>query len=396
MATILVINSGSSSLKYQLIRLTADSGERLAKGLIERIGESAANISHSGGDNNYQKSVAIADFSAAMREMEQAFAATGMPLAELNLTAVGHRVVQGGSRFTEPTVITPEVVQEITALSPLAPLHNPGHVAAITAALEIFKVPHIAVFDTAFHQTMPAAAYTYAIAADVAKEQQIRRYGFHGTSHQYVSRAAAEFLQRPLPDLRQIILHLGNGASACAVAGGVSINTSMGLTPLEGLVMGTRSGDVDPSIIFYLQRQAGMSAEAVDELLNKRSGVFGISGSADMRDVAERAAAGDAAAELALQIYAKRVRHYIGAYTIDLGGLDTLVFTAGVGENNAPARAAICAGLEPFGIVLDPELNALPNTGPRIISTAASRVQILVVPTNEELEIARLTQKALG
>lgn len=396
MATILVINSGSSSLKYQLIRLTADSGERLAKGLIERIGESAANISHSGGDNNYQKSVAIADFSAAMREMEQAFAATGMPLAELNLTAVGHRVVQGGSRFTEPTVITPEVVQEITALSPLAPLHNPGHVAAITAALEIFKVPHIAVFDTAFHQTMPAAAYTYAIAADVAEEQQIRRYGFHGTSHQYVSRAAAEFLQRPLSDLRQIILHLGNGASACAVAGGVSINTSMGLTPLEGLVMGTRSGDVDPSIIFYLQRQAGMSAEAVDELLNKRSGVFGISGSADMRDVTERAAAGDAAAELALQIYAKRVRHYIGAYTIDLGGLDTLVFTAGVGENNAPARAAICAGLEPFGIVLDPELNALPNTGPRIISTAASRVQILVVPTNEELEIARLTQKALG
>lgn len=392
MKTILVINSGSSSLKYQLITLTAGgTGTRLAHGLIERIGDPGANIRHKAGELGYQAARLIPDHASAFAVMVEAFAATDMPIETLGLTAVGHRVVQGGSQFIEPTVITDEVVRQIAHLSPLAPLHNPGHLAAIKAARQLFQVPHVAVFDTAFHQTMPPAAYTYALNKQIAQTHQIRRYGFHGTSHQYVSRAAAEFLGKDLKQLQQIVLHLGNGASACAISGGKSINTSMGLTPLAGLVMGSRSGDVDPSILFYLARVAEMNIDELDQLLNKKSGLLGLTGSGDMRDVVARAATQDPDAQLALAVYVQRARQYVGAYATDLGRLDVLTFTAGVGENNAQVRAEICAGLEILGVRLDPALNTQANSGIRRVSAANSTVEVLVVPTDEELEIARLT-----
>lgn len=421
MTTILVLNSGSSSLKYQLISLSvtdvatsmsagtskhtgtntmtdrgAITGTRLARGLIERIGTPEANISHTAGDKTHSETAPVLDFADAFRLMERACNATGLFFNKLKLAAVGHRVVQGGSKFVAPTVIDDKVLATIDELSSLAPLHNPGALAAIRAARDIFPVPHIAVFDTAFHQSLPETAYTYAIDSSLSREYHIRRYGFHGTSHQFVSRAAAEFLQAPLAELNQIVLHLGNGASACAVKGGKSVNTSMGLTPLEGLVMGSRAGDIDPSLIFYLHRVAGLSLAEIDTLLNKNSGLLGLCGSGDMRDVVLRASAGDSAAQLALEVYAARVRHYVGAYVTDLGRLDALVFTAGVGENSAPARQAICRGLEVLGVELDAELNNLPNTGARVISSAASQVKVLVVPTDEELEIARLVYKTLN
>ncbi|WP_167143581.1 acetate/propionate family kinase [Canibacter zhoujuaniae] len=388
MSTVLVVNSGSSSLKYQLIDATTET--RIASGLIERIGEPTASLNHRAGAQTYNSTLPIADHEQAFAAMSEAFDATGAPLGDLELTVVGHRVVQGGAEFIAPTLIDDRVAARILALAPLAPLHNPGQHAGIQAARALFpNTPHVAVFDTAFHQSMPQDAYSYAIDAEISEKYSVRRYGFHGTSHQFVSQAAADFLKRPLADLNQIVLHLGNGASVCAVKGGKSVNTSMGMTPLEGLVMGSRSGDLDPSIIFYLNRVAGFSVDEIDNILNKRSGLLGMTGDADMRDVTRRAAAGDEAANLALNVYARRVRKYIGAYMLDLGRLDTLVFTAGVGENASLPRELICAGLENFGLKLDPELNAAPNTGARRISAADSQVEILVIPTDEELAIAR-------
>jgi len=274
----------------------------------------------------------------------------------------------------------------------LAPLHNPANLAGIVAAERAFPdVPHVAVFDTAFHQTMPPAAYTYAIDRELAEKHRIRRYGFHGTSHRFVSRAAAEFLGRPVEELRMIVLHLGNGASACAVSGGRSVDTSMGMTPLEGLVMGTRSGDLDPAVLLHLQRRAGLDVDEVDDLLNKRSGILGLGGHGDMRDLESAAESGDADAELTLEVYAHRIRAYVGAYAAQLGRVDAIVFTAGVGENSALVRARSLAGLEGFGVEVDPARNGERVGGARRISTDASRTAVLVIPTNEELEIARQT-----
>ncbi len=288
--------------------------------------------------------------------------------------------------------MTERVKRDIEELEVLAPLHNPANLAGIVAAERAFPdVPHVAVFDTAFHQTLPPAAYTYAIDRELAAKHRVRRYGFHGTSHRFVSRAAAEFLGRPVEDLRMIVLHLGNGASACAVSGGRSVETSMGMTPLEGLVMGTRSGDIDPAVLLHLQRVAGLDTDATDTLLNSRSGILGLGGHADMRDLVEASEAGDEAATLALEVYAHRIRSYVGAYAAQLGRVDAIVFTAGVGENAPIVREWSLAGLEGFGVELDPERNRERGSGPRRISTDASKVAVLVVPTNEELEIARQT-----
>ena len=370
--SVFVLNAGSSSLKYQLV--DPDSGDVHASGTVERIGEDGG----------------VPDHEAAVR---QALAdIEGLP----SPVAVGHRVVHGGSRFDAATVVTPEVEQAIDDLSALAPLHTPANLQGIRAAEAVLDVPQVAVFDTAFHRTIPTAAATYAIPADLAREHQVRRYGFHGTSHQYVSRAAAAFLDIPLEDSRIIVLHLGNGASACAVRGGRSVDTSMGMTPLEGLVMGTRSGDIDPAAIFHLHRQAGLGFDEIEQLLNRSSGLKGLTGKGDMRDVQAAAADGDEVAEGALAVYRHRLRHYIGAYFAELGGLDALVFTAGVGENNTLLRRCTLDPLRHLGLHVDPDRNEVASKQPRRISTDDSPAAVLVIPTNEELEIARQTAAVLA
>ncbi|MWC00115.1 acetate/propionate family kinase [Agromyces seonyuensis] len=399
MSIVLVVNSGSSSLKYQLI--DPETGT-LASGLVERIGTDGGRLEHqvpdaSGGTASFEADVDAPDHGAAFDAMFAAFGEHGPSLAEHPPVAVGHRVVQGGARFVEPTIVTKLVKINIDELSTLAPLHNPANLAGIEAAERKFPdVPHVAVFDTAFHQTLPPAAYTYAIDRALAEKHRIRRYGFHGTSHRYVSRAAAEYLGRPLEELKTIVLHLGNGASVCAVDGGRSVETSMGMTPLEGLVMGTRSGDIDPAVLLHLQRRVHLSPNDVDRVLNRESGILGLSGHADMRDLVAAVEAGDETAQIAFDVYAHRIRGYVGAYAAQLGRVDAIVFTAGVGENSAPVRAAALAGLEGFGVVLDAEANAVRSREPRTISTADSRVSVLVVPTDEELEIARQTLEAVG
>ncbi|WP_375430847.1 acetate kinase [uncultured Friedmanniella sp.] len=373
-APVLVLNAGSSSLKYQLV--VPGTTEVAAKGTIERIGEDGSGI---------------ADHSAAVRQMTEQLGAAGIDLATAGVRAVGHRVVHGGPDFSDPVVVTDAVVEQIRDLSPLAPLHNPGAVAGIEAARAELAVPHVAVFDTAFFAGLPAAAATYAIPRELAAQYRIRRYGMHGTSHRYVSTAVAALVGRPLAELSQIVLHLGNGASASAVQGGRAIETSMGLTPLQGLVMGTRSGDVDPGLHPYLAREAGLSIDEIDSALNKQSGLKGLSGVNDFRALQELRQAGDADAELAFGVYVHRLKHYVGAYLAQLGRLDVLTFTAGVGENNAELRAAVVAGLDGLGLSVDPDRNAAPGGGARVISPDGSRVTVAVVPTNEELEIARQT-----
>ncbi|HEY8589492.1 MAG TPA: acetate kinase [Naasia sp.] len=388
MTAVLVINSGSSSLKYQL--LDADTEQVLAKGLIERIGQPTGAMTHGFGDREEASEPPTPDHDAAFRAMTVAFAEHGPSLADAGLVAVGHRVVHGGARFFAPTVLTEQAERDIDELAEYAPLHNPANLAGIRAARAAFPdVPQVAVFDTAFHQTMPREAYTYAIDSAVAERYRIRRYGFHGTSHKYVSVKAAAFLGMPLEESRVIVLHLGNGASACAVRGGRSIDTSMGFTPLQGLVMGTRSGDLDPAVVFQLARFGGLDLDQLDELLNKRSGLLGLAGTADLRDVTAKADAGDEAAQTAIDVYCHRIRHYVGAYLAQLGGADAIVFTAGVGENAAGIRARSLAGLEGLGIAVDPERNASRERGERSISREGTAIPVLVIPTNEELEIAR-------
>ena len=303
---------------------------------------------------------------------------------------VGHRVVHGGDRFSEPVVIDDQVERTIEELVPLAPLHNPANLEGIRTARRVFPdVPHVAVFDTAFHATLPPHAYAYALDRDIAKTYGIRRYGFHGTSHAYVSREAARLIGRPVEDCRVIVLHLGNGASAAAVRNGRSVETSMGLTPLEGLVMGTRTGDIDAGVVFHLRRQAGLSVGELDDLFNRKSGMLGLASANDMREVHRLADAGDDDAALALEVYCHRLRKYVGAYFAVLGGADAVAFTAGVGENDARVRAAALAGLDALGISVDPARNESSSRAARIISPDGSPVAVLVVPTNEELEIAR-------
>ncbi|HEX6683910.1 MAG TPA: acetate kinase, partial [Candidatus Limnocylindrales bacterium] len=318
------------------------------------------------------------------------------------LDAVGHRMVHGGLRFTEPTLLDDEAVEAITELIPLAPLHNPSNLAGVRQARRLLpEVPQVAVFDTAFHRTIPPANATYAIDAKLAEEHGVTRYGFHGTSHAYVSRQTAALLGRSPHDVNVITLHLGNGASACAVAGGRSIATSMGLTPLEGLVMGTRSGDIDPAIAFHLHREAGMGFDELDELFNMRSGLRGLCGDNDMREVIRRREAGDAAATLAFDVYCARIKSYVGAYYALLGTLDAVTFTAGVGENAAVVRAAALGGLDRLGISIDPSRNESPGRGPRLISPEpeperSGVVAVCVVPTDEELEIATQAERLLA
>ena len=388
MSLVLVINSGSSSLKYQLIELV---GERtLASGMIDRIGETSSVAKHTTADENHEKELRVADHTEALAVVTKAFDEWGPSLTTSPPAVIGHRVVHGGNEFAEATVITDEVIARIDELSALAPLHNPANLAGIRAGATTFPgVPQVAVFDTAFHQSLGPDAYTYAIDAELAKKHGVRRYGFHGTSHKFVSEQAAEFLGRPLESLKTIVLHLGNGASVAAIDGGKSIDTSMGLTPLEGLVMGTRSGDLDPAVLLHLHRVAGLDFDQLDVLLNRKSGLLGLTGSGDMRDVQAAAAKGDEAAESALAVWRHRIRHYIGAYIAQLGGLDALVFTAGVGENNALLRRRALAGLEFLGIEVDDNRNELHSREARAISPVGSRVAVLVIPTNEELEIAR-------
>lgn len=397
MTAVLVVNSGSSSFKYQLIEM--DTETTLAAGLVERIGESIGESTHTvmdadapGGSVRTVRELPIPDHTAGFAVMLEAFDAHGPSLTEHAPVAVGHRVVHGGARFHEPTRVTKQVERDIDDLSALAPLHNPGALQGITAAEDAFpSVPHVAIFDTAFHQTLPPEAFTYAINADLAERFRVRRYGFHGTSHRFVAHAGAEFVSRPVEELNQIVLHIGNGASVCAVRGGHSVETSMGMTPLEGLVMGTRSGDIDPGALFHLHRKAGLGIDELDELLNRGSGLLGLTGRGDMRDVIRAASAGDGPAELALGVYLHRLKGYVGNYYAQLGRVDVITFTAGVGENTALVRAGALAGLEALGIRIDPERNASPSREPRRISTDDSAVAVLVIPTNEELEIARQT-----
>lgn len=386
--TVLVINSGSSSMKYQLIDVAAGAAQ--ASGIIERIGDTGGRAALTIDGTTREHSADIPDHEAALRLMQELFAEFGHRLHADELTAVGHRVVHGGSVFGDPVIVDAGVLQQIKDLSVLAPLHNPANAAGIEqAALAFPGVPQVAVFDTAFFRTLPPAAYTYAIDRKVADQHQVRRFGFHGTSHQYVSEQVAAFLGRELPEFDQIVLHLGNGASASAIRGGVAVETSMGLTPLEGLVMGTRSGDVDPGALLHLMRVASLDVDAVDALLNRKSGLLGLSGVNDFRDLATLIEAGDADASNALDVYCHRIRKYIGAYLAVLGGADVLTFTAGVGENAADVRWRICDGLNGLGIRLDPDLNAIRSGQARVISADGSPMTVLVVPTNEELAIAR-------
>jgi acetate kinase len=371
--SVFVLNTGSSSVKYRVV--DPHSGAVSAEGMVDRIGEAGSDA---------------ADHRAAIDGI----------LAGLDRTAidaVGHRIVHGGTRFVRATVIDDAVEVGIEQLAPLAPLHNPPGLLGIRAARAALPgVPQVAVFDTAFHAQLPEAARSYAMDADLAEQYGIRRYGFHGTSYRIVSARAAEFLGRPLEQLRLIVLHLGNGASAAAIAGGRSIDTSMGLTPLEGLVMGTRSGDLDPAVLLYLQRNAGMTVDQLDDLLNRRSGLLGLAGRSDMREVIAAADRGDPAAALAFQVYAHRLRHYIGAYLAVLGGADALVFTAGVGENSAAVRTAALEGLSGLGLELDAAANASTGRGARRISPPGARTEVLVIPTDEELQIARETAAVLA
>jgi len=366
---ILVLNSGSSTVKYRLVDPADPAAGR--GGVVERIGEPGG----------------VPDHTAAVQEILDGLSGAPEPIV-----AVGHRVVHGGATFVQPTVLDDAAVAAVRELTPLAPLHNPGALAGIEAARRVLaSVPHVAVFDTAFHAGLPPAAATYALDASLAAEHGIRRYGFHGISHEYVAGRAAHLLGRPLAELNLVVLHLGNGASACAVAGGRSVETSMGMTPLEGLVMGTRSGDLDPAIPGFLRR-TGMADADVEDLLQHRSGLAGLCGVNDMRAVLARRADGDPAATLALDVYCHRIRKYVGAYHAVLGRLDAVVFTAGIGEHAPPVRALSLAGLSAFGIAVDPDRNE-GGSGERLISADGARVAVCVVPTNEELAIARAVRE---
>ncbi|OBK93526.1 acetate kinase [Mycobacterium asiaticum] len=369
---VLVINSGSSSLKFQLV--DPDSGASRFSGSVEQIGEPSSDV---------------ADHDAALRRAFDLLAEDGIDLKHCGLVAVGHRVVHGGKRFHRPTRLDDEVIAELEKLSPLAPLHNPPALQGIEVARKLLpEVPHIAVFDTAFFHHLPPAAATYAIERELAEKWDIRRYGFHGTSHEYVSQQAAEFLGKPLEIVNQIVLHLGNGASASAIVGGRPVETSMGLTPLEGLVMGTRSGDIDPGVYSYLWRTAKMDVDEIESMLNKKSGVQGLAGERDFRRLRSMIESGDAAAKLAYDVFIHRLRKYIGAYLAVLGHTDVVSFTAGIGQHAATVRRDALAGLVELGIELDEERNGT-GSGTRRISTDDSRIAVLVVPTDEELAIAR-------
>ena len=390
---ILLLNCGSSSIKYQVI--DADGEDVMASGLIQRIGEESGSLDHKLPGETIHVDRGFPNHDRALTYLVKVFEAHGPDLAEIK--AVGHRTVHGGSKFAGTTVIDDAMIDTLRELSPLAPLHNPPGIAGIEAARRALPdITHVAIFDTAFFSTLPAEAYTYAIPAELAAEHGIRKYGFHGTSHSYVSRKAAEVLGRPYEELNQIVCHLGNGASVSAVRGGVAVEASMGLTPLAGLVMGTRSGDVDPGLHAFLGRELGMSLDQVDTLLNKKSSMLGLAGVTDFRDLFELIGEGDEQAELALDVYCHRLLGYVGAFLAVLGRVDALSFTAGVGENNPIVRAKVVNRLEQLGFWLDEEANSVRSPEPRVVSREGSPVAVLVVPTNEELAMARETIAAIS
>lgn len=395
---ILVINCGSSSLKYQLI--DSDTENVLAKGLCERIGIEGSCLTHQGGGKEKVKmekdmpehTTAVQMVIEALTDKEHGVIAS---LDEIG--AVGHRIVHGGEKFAGSVIITKEVVQAIEECSDLAPLHNPANLIGIRSCEKIMpNVRQVAVFDTAFHQTMPKKAYLYGLPYEYYEKYKVRRYGFHGTSHDFVSARAAQILGKDRKDLRIIVCHLGNGASVSAVKYGESVDTSMGLTPLEGLIMGTRCGDLDPAVVGFIGEKENLSYQEMSDVMNKKSGMLGMSGiSSDFRDLGEAAKSGDERAKMALETYAYRVAKYIGAYTAAMGGVDVIAFTAGVGENNAAVRELIGGYLEFLGTEIDAEKNSLRGEEV-ILSTKDSRVCVMVVPTNEELAIARETLRLVG
>lgn len=389
---ILVINCGSSSLKYQLIN--SDVEEVLAMGLCERIGIDGRITYQPEGGQKEKRDVAMPTHTEAIKLVLDALTneSTGVIKSLDEVNAVGHRVVHGGEKFTASCLINEESIKGIEECNDLAPLHNPANLIGIRACQELMPgVPMVCVFDTAFHQTMPDTSYLYGLPYEYYEKYKVRRYGFHGTSHSFVSKRTAEILEKPYESLKTIVCHLGNGASLCAVKNGISFDTTMGLTPLEGLVMGTRSGDIDPAIMEFIAKKENLDIEGVMDVLNKKSGMLGISQlSSDSRDLEDAAEAGNEKAQRAMDIFNYRVIKYIGAYAAAMDGVDAIVFTAGIGENNVDMRRDVCKNLTYLGIQIDEELNKVRGVE-RIISTPDSKVKVLIVPTNEELAIARET-----
>ena len=399
---ILVLNSGSSSIKYKLIDMQGEVC--LADGLVQRIGESTSSIdhrNHTAGPSPASARIkqTVADHTQGIQMVVAMLTAadTGVIDTPEKIAAIGHRVVHGGELFRASRPIDDAVIDGIEACIPLAPLHNPGCLAGIRTAMAFFPTTRqVAVFDTAFHQSIPPHAFHYAIPYGLYEDLGIRRYGFHGTSHHYVSKEAARFLGKPLDQTNLISLHLGNGASITAVANGCSVDTSMGMTPLAGVIMGTRSGDIDPAIIDFIATQKKLPLKAIMDILTRQSGLKGVCGLNDLRDIHKRCAEGDKRALLALEMLIYRYKHYVGAYMAVLGRVDAIVFTAGIGENDAGVRYGVCKGLENLGISIDKDINAEWNGAAGAISTAGSPVKILVIPTDEELEIARQTAAVIS
>ena len=388
----LVINTGSSSIKYQLFKMP--EGEVISSGLIEQIGEDKGHIKHkrytSGREDVHEEHAPILHHQAGMNKLAELLTNEkyGVIKNTSEIELVGHRVVHGGEEFASTTILTNEVIKTVERLSDLAPLHNPPNLIGIRMAQKVFTdAKQVGVFDTAFHQSIPEYAYKYALPEKYYRENGVRVYGFHGTSHRYITKKTAEVLNKPLEETSLISVHLGNGASMAAIRNGKSIDTTLGMTPLPGLVMGTRSGDIDPAIIFYLNDQVGLPISEIKNILNKESGMKGLTGTNDLRIVEENAENGDKVAQLALEIYAYRIKKYIGAYMAIIGPIDAIVFTAGVGENSPTIRKISLGGLDHCGIILDQEAN-LAAKGTSLISAESAPIKVFVIPTNEELEIA--------
>jgi len=390
---ILVLNSGSSSIKFQLFAM--DTKTSLASGLVEQIGSSSSRAVLKANGETYEIKRFIKDHHDGLEAMNELFV-TSHTLHDLSeLDGIGHRIVHGGESFFSSMIVDESVIKKIEEISPLAPLHNPGHLAGIKNAMKESKnVPHVVVFDTVFHQSMPEYAYRYALPYDVCKTHHIRKYGFHGTSHRYVCKQAAKMIGIEFDKFNAISLHLGNGASACAVQNGKSIDTSMGLSPLEGLIMGTRSGDMDPAVVIYLLNIGVLKWNEIDNFLNKKSGLFGICGSSDMRDVVAKME-NDERARLAFEMFCYRVKKYIGSYYAILGRVDALIFTGGIGENAPNTRQKICDELKHLGIHINHDLNFQDMRGERCIDGDDAKIKTLIIPTNEELEIAIETARVI-
>ena len=390
---ILVLNSGSSSIKFQLFAM--DTKTSLASGLVEQIGSSSSRAVLKANGETYEIKRFIKDHHDGLEAMNELFV-TSHTLHDLSeLDGIGHRIVHGGESFFSSMIVDESVIKKIEEISPLAPLHNPGHLAGIKNAMKESKnIPHVVVFDTVFHQSMPEYAYRYALPYDVCKTHHIRKYGFHGTSHRYVCKQAAKMLGIEFDKFNAISLHLGNGASACAVQNGKSIDTSMGLSPLEGLIMGTRSGDMDPAVVIYLLNIGVLKWNEIDNFLNKKSGLFGICGSSDMREVVAKMQ-NDERAKLAFEMFCYRVKKYIGSYYAILGRVDALIFTGGIGENAPNTRQKICDELKHLGIHINHDLNFQDMRGERCIDGDDAKIKTLIIPTNEELEIAIETARVI-